>query len=375
MNGSHAPSTDTQVERRSLIDIFPQYFLALTGIIYAAGFLVILSFLDRFGLLESGADFLRTRYIHIGILCVALPLIVNGTILSLVYLIRHGRLDQPLMWQRLIPIGILVINLEIVCFILVMLTRRDPHTAAIVGLVPLQWILALTLVGLPIILAIERMLEKFLGRIPDASAKEQSTPHTLTVSLRWILVVAVAGFDCWFFLEFYNSMSGTKPWLGLSYIGLSLILGLLISTVSVYERRQQTPERRRAVLVLSSTLVAPFFYLIVLAFAYGVFPNIPSTRGGGDYSEAPKVLVTVRDPLAPSQKTQRFMAAGSQNVTMPLIVIEETSWAFYLADPTEAGGPAEWKDIGGRKPEIFALNKTAITSIHAESRVPQKATP
>jgi hypothetical protein len=86
-----------QTTKKSVAELFPQYFLALTGIIYAAGFLVILSFLDRFGILESGADFLRTRYLHIGMLCIALPLIVNGTIISLVYLIRHGRLNQPQM--------------------------------------------------------------------------------------------------------------------------------------------------------------------------------------------------------------------------------------------------------------------------------------
>jgi hypothetical protein len=271
--------------------------------------------------------------------------------------------------------GILFINLEIVCFILIMLTRRDPQTSSIVGLVPLQWILGLTLLGIPSILAIERIIERLLRRIPDANADEQAAPHTLTVSLRWILVVAVVGFDCWFFLQFYGTMSGTKPWLGLTHIGLSLILGLLISTVSIYERRQETPERRRAVLVLSSTLIGPFYYLIVLAFAYGVFPNIPSTRGGGDYSEAPKVVVTLRDPLVLSPPSQRLMAPNSQNVTIPLVVIEETSWAFYLADPSEAGGPTEWKDIGGRKPELLTLNKTAITTIHAESHVPKKSTP
>jgi hypothetical protein len=153
------------------------------------------------------------------------------------------------------------------------------QTSAIVGFAPLQWILALTLVGLPVVLAVERLWERLLRRVSDPKPDEQAGPHALTVALRWSLVVAVVGFDCWFFLDFYSSMSGTKPWLGITYIALSLILGLLISTVYLYERRQETLERRRAVLVLSSTLIGPFLYVIVLAFAYGVFPNIPSTRG------------------------------------------------------------------------------------------------
>ncbi|HEX7722432.1 MAG TPA: hypothetical protein VF397_09750 [Pyrinomonadaceae bacterium] len=103
---------------KSIVELIPQYILTAIGVIYAAGFLVMLSFLDRFGIRDPGNR--KIRYIHIGILCLAFPIILNGTIFALSHLILHGKFQTNMMWQRLLPIGLLVINLEAVCFILIM---------------------------------------------------------------------------------------------------------------------------------------------------------------------------------------------------------------------------------------------------------------
>jgi hypothetical protein len=368
-----APEQETQTSlshRKSMLELIPQYVLAATGIIYAAGFLVILAFLDRFGIREPGSDFWRARYIHIGILCVAFPLILNGTILSLTHLVFHGKFQQNMMWQRLLPIGLLIINLEVACFMLITLTRRAPGSTEIVGISPLQWIILLTLVGIPVILGFERILEKYLVKVPSTETELISMPHTLTVSLRWILTVAVACFDVWYFLEFRRSVGAASPWLALTYVGFSLLLGIMISTVTTYEKRQMTEGRRKAILVLACSIIGPFFYLVILSFSYGIYQNIPSTRGGGDYTEAPKVTLAFKNTQTVSQYDQRYFQKDNPTVTIPLIVIEEASWGIYLADPDEAGGPNEWKLIGGRKPQILVVNKTEIARIHSESRVP-----
>jgi hypothetical protein len=61
--------------RKNIIELLPQYIFAGTGVVYAAGFLIVLAFLDRFGIREAGSDFWKARYMHIGILCLAFPLI------------------------------------------------------------------------------------------------------------------------------------------------------------------------------------------------------------------------------------------------------------------------------------------------------------
>jgi len=347
--------------------MLPAWILVAIGIIYAAGFLVVLAFLDRYGIRESGSDFWKARYIQIGILCLAFPIIVNGTILSLVHLIFHGKYDKPTMWQRLTPIGILVVNLEIVCFILIMITNKN-DSGEIAGLTPLQWILSVTLLGTSIVLLIERIIEKATSQKPQGSTEISHITQTFAVTARWALVVAVACLDVWFFLDFKDIVSGVQPSLALAYIGFSILLGVIISTVSIYERRQTNEGRRRAIIVFSLAAIGPFLYVVVLSFSYGVFQNIPATRGGGDYTDSPKVVLTFKNKPDLSDKDARYFDTHSPNVTIPLILIEETSWGFYLADPAEVGGPSEWKSIGGLKPEIFIVNKSEITKLHSGSR-------
>jgi len=344
----------------------PQFILVSSGIIYAAGFLTILAFLDRFGIREAGSELWKARYIHIGILCVSFPAIVNGTILSLTHLIFHGRHDAARMWQRLLPIGLLVINMELLCFILIMLTRKSVDGTMIVGLTPIEWIIGLTLIGIPTILALGRLLEKL---VKNASADTSADlPHTLTVSLRWILVLVVAGFDFWYFYEFKSNLDATSPWLALVYIGFCLLLGVVISTVSIYNKRLKTEGRRRAVLILVASIIGPFCYLIILTFSFGVYQYIPATRGGGDYTVSPKVVFLLKDGHRPEGGERKYFADDQALVTKPLIIIEETSWALYTADPDEAGGPSNWKNIGGEKPQLFIINKSEINRMVAQSR-------
>lgn len=356
---------------RGLADMLPSYILAATGVIFATGFLVILAFLDRFGIREAGADFWKARYIHIGILCLAFPLILNGTILSLKHLIFHGKFNVSCMWQRLLPVGLLVINLEIACFIMVTLTNRSGPTGSIAGWTPMRLILITTIAGLAFILALERIVEKITGRKPESDADLSSASQTLSVSLRWILMLVVVGLDVWLMLDFRDVVTGCSPLLVTTYIVFSMILGLMISTIMAYEKRQEMHEgRKRAIAVLAASIIGPFFYLVILSFSYGVYQNIPSTRGGGDYTAAPKVVVTFKSAQIATHDDAHYFEPIERKTTIPLVVIEETGWAYFLADPNEAGGPAEWKQIGGRKPQILIVNKSEVTKIHSESRNP-----
>jgi len=360
--------------RKSAVEQLPSWILAASGVIYAAGFLVVLAFLDRYGIREAGSDFWKARYIHIGILCLSFPLILNGTVLSLVHLVFHGKFDKPTMWQRILPVGILLINLEIVCFVLIMITNRTA-SGTIAGLSPLLWILAVTLLGVPIVLIVERVMEKAAGRTPSTTAELSPFTESFTVIARWILVVLTACLDVWFFFDFKGAASNVQPFLALTYLGLCILLGVIVSTIATYVQRQTDDGRRKAVTVFSSAIVGPFLYLVVLSFSYGIFQNIPATRGGGDYTESPKVVLTFKQPLVTSAGDARYIDARVPSMTIPLILIEETGWAFYLADPNEAGGPSEWKTIGGRKPAIFVANKLEVAKLFSESRNPLKSVP
>ncbi len=358
------------VLKKSAIELFPQYVLAATGMVYATGFLVVLNFLDRFGIRDTGADFWKARYMHIGIMCLALPVLLNIAILPVGYLIFHGKFKSPTMWQRLLPIGFLLVNLVVICYTLIMLTNRAPGTNSISGLVPLLWIVAVTLLGVALLLLIERIIEKVSGRVPSADSELSPTSQSFAVGARWILVLIVVVLDVWYFIDLKSTVSGVQPAFILTYIGFSIFLVAMVSTVAIYEKRQIEDGRRRAIDALAASIIAPFFYLVVLAFTYGVFQNIPATRGGGDYTASPRVVLTFKSSQSISPANEKYFEKGNTQTTVRLILIEETSWAFFLADPQDAGGPSEWKSIGGRKPEIFIVNKSEVTRLQSESRNP-----
>ena len=360
-------NSSTPPDRKPLSETIPPAILVATGIIYASGFLVVLAFLDRFGIREAGAEFWKARYIHIGILCISFPLILNGTILSIVHLVFHGKFDKPVMWQRIFPVGLLLINLEIVCYVLIMLTNRtsDGHIA---GLSPILWILGISVLGVVAILVVERVIEGASTLRTSKAANPSAHSHSFVVTTRWLLVTVVGAIDVWFFADFQQTGDQSESYLAVIYLGLCLLFGVIISIAVLYTQRQPNTGRRRAVAVFAAAIIGPFAYIIVLSFSYGVFQNIPATRGGGDYTQSPKVIITFKDKPATTASDRKYFDQNSEKATIALTLIEETSWAFYLADPIEAGGPLEWKKIGGRKPNIFIANKAEVAKVFSESR-------
>jgi len=85
----------------------PAWFLAFSALVYASGFLAVTTFLDRFGIRESGIGLWKAKYVYVGLFCVALPLVAASTIYGIGPLatarLRHLRWDRrrerPEWWK------------------------------------------------------------------------------------------------------------------------------------------------------------------------------------------------------------------------------------------------------------------------------------
>lgn len=355
----------------SLLSLLPQYFVAFIALLYASGFLVVLAFFDRYGIRESATDFLRARYIHIGILVLAFPAILNATVFALLYVMKHPRsdLDERKMRQRLWPILLLLINLEILCFMLIMLTRGGEPGSPAVGLKPAQWVLGVILIGVPVILLIDRAATAFIINLakPEKKADALSFAHGITSVLRWLLIPAVGILDIWFIADFAGHLGGISIWLVGLYIAFSALFGIVIRTLILYEHRPTAQGNIAAYRAIGVCLMFPLFYLMILAFAYGVFPYVPAPRGGGDYTSSPKVVIHF-SPDAQKGISNAYLDSTITGQTKPLVLLEEASQGLYAADPSDAGGPAEWRTVGGRKPRLLFVSYSSIASMAFESR-------
>src|SRR5674476_1469603 len=92
----------------------PQWFALLIAMTYASGFLLVFTFLDRFGIREGGEEFLKAKYIHAGILFLLFPvsiLIPSALFISLTVaevkkkhssdILKEEILDLPSLAQKL----------------------------------------------------------------------------------------------------------------------------------------------------------------------------------------------------------------------------------------------------------------------------------
>ena len=360
--------------KQSLLSLIPQYFIGFIALLYASGFLVTMAFFDRYGIRESGSDLWKARYIHIGILVLSFPFIINATVFSLRYIMQHPRADLNVkdMRARLWPILLLLINLEITCYMIIMLTSGGQPGSPAVGLHAIQWILGITLIGVPAILLIERFTVRFINNFTREDKKREALniPHKLTVFLRWLLIPVIASFDIWFIVDFVNHLGGMIIWLVCLYLGFSLIFGIIFGTLIKYEKRPTVHGNIIAYRVMGACLSLPLFYLMLLSFAYGVYPYIPAPRGGGDFNGSPKIIIHWDNSAKQIITSASYLDQTDLTKSKPLILLEETQKGIYVADPLDAGGPSKWRTVGGRKPRLLFIGNDTISNIEFESRSP-----
>lgn len=81
---------------RDIVYLVWKSALAFVGVLYFTGFLILFTFFNRMGIEWSGAELLRFRYIHVGVLYLAFPIFVLLPFATLVWwtLVQPGRMDN-----------------------------------------------------------------------------------------------------------------------------------------------------------------------------------------------------------------------------------------------------------------------------------------
>jgi hypothetical protein len=74
MNTKEQPETQNTLNSFLKESVAQQWFGLLILLVYGSGFLCEYTFLDRFGIQESGQDFFRVKFIHVGILFLLFPI-------------------------------------------------------------------------------------------------------------------------------------------------------------------------------------------------------------------------------------------------------------------------------------------------------------
>lgn len=339
---------------------FTHYQVFALGAIYAIGSLVIMASHDCFGIREVGIDQWSPRHVHVGLLCVLFPLILSTTTYSFYCLLFNRDIkERKVRLQRLLPNGLLIVNSEAAIIGFILFTNKSINNLA--DLLPLLLIITVTFPGIMITTIIGRKMEKILTNKEKYIKKASYISNNVTVYSRWILVITVACLDVWFIIFYKEIFKEGFQTPALAYIGSSILLSAVVTKSIVYYKRQKSVKNKHAVLCLAISVIFLFTCLLALLFSYGVLPNIPAARGGMKVADRDMVVVVFKSPQVVNAKEKRFFS--NSQCTVPLVLICQDNWAFYLADPTDAGGPLEWNKFNGHKPQIFIANKSEVSGI------------
>jgi len=353
-----------------LAKTIPYWLVAIVGLIYASGFLVVTTHLERFGIRVEGTDVWKTRYIHIGVLAMCFPVMIVGTVFGMWYLwtIREReRAEQEkvlaarfavrclrpndlaaqqsekqrrhLRWLFTLS-GFVLLLMELAFYAFTMFIRRgtSPDPAST------RWKLVGMLVAGFVLLILAAKIEK-----------GGSGRRWLGMLTRWCALIAVVALAVWAAKPYWswNVIWGFLQSRGAACTMMVCFLGFIGYIVFSLKRNQATysPARWRAAWLITICIGGPMYYLSLVGFAHSVFAYIPAARDGGDYTVSQMVRISRKDNAIGEKECPKWQR-----------LVEETSTALYVADGPDRQ-PCEWRSESQKIPNLHSISRDQIADI------------
>ena len=357
---------DSHVTKWSL-NAIAQISTVIAGLVYATGFLVVFNYLDTLGIHDAPGDFFKLKYMHVGILCLV-PLVLGIGLLFAILMLygvwkarrqksrRHFarfRKSRRKTLSGTTPsyMGVFLLgNLLVVFYLLIMFTTfgfiRERYAYFIA-------LCALTLGGL---FVGSEVLPKIAYYIPTYCLTVLVRAYALALKLdkttipmhmrktivtraaQWIvpsfkLVLFVAALLLDFYCFDWNDIASKFSRRTVFYLVLLLCFVYFTGRIYVLQERFASRPRQRALYrVLGICALGLLYYLVVVTFAYSIYPFIPAGRGGADLSESSAITLTCDAGQATALPTSLIGTVNQGRLTsIPLVAIEEDAESILVA--------------------------------------------
>lgn len=368
----NAPSKNDGPEN-TVAEHAPALLLAAAGLTYAVGFLVVYRFYTRWGVNHVASDAFKAEYIHVGILALALPVAIGSMIIGFACYRslesqQKAMIDGSNYKSSWISIFVLT-NLVVVYYVLTILAPDsillDSYVRAALFALP-----AIAIVGLATLYGLGRLLDRELQKRLDEAAehKRESVKRDIeklrVKSAAWLyrlkivfLLISLA-FDCYLLwkLKHIAYLILLYRWLPVTlFVFLSAIIGFYFFLI--LKMAPNLHNRVKFIVVsVAAAVCFPLAYFAVTAFAFGIFPFIPVTRGGANYIEVPQVRLV--------QATMDVPLSLQKVFDQPVWLIAESGDVLYVAlddeSTTDHIRPPEHWLKPGVVPHIVTINRTLV---------------
>lgn len=353
----------------SLLTRVPEWFLALAGIVYATGFLIVFTYFESFGIHETGAEFFKVKYVHVGILCTMFVILLGVPCLAYRFMRlaenKNKRDNRRTGGFTHLSSMVFVLNMVLTFYGLVMFS---PH-----GYIETRsFLIPVILMATSGWLILMRILEskQLLWADSQAGAPPKNVDMEQVANIgRWFVgIIGLVILDWYSFRglghTLWQMLSGAGTFKTGGYIFLMFVLVIMFLLWRVSDRVKEIPDVgvRIALWAVTGCLLLAIYYLAVLSFAYRVYPYIPVDRGGGSFVDSSTVKLRFKNDARnslPSEIVRCEMNSCTESI--PLVFIEATSTVVFVANPADAGGAAEWRQ--GRRPQIYAVRSELIDSM------------
>lgn len=349
------------------IKAYTEAFIVGVGLLYATGYLTTLTFLERFGLHDSGTEFLRLKYIYIGILYFLFPVTIAMPAVALVSLKRkalrvtkpgaetdntiHKQSSTPSESLPKVPLAsvLLIMNMLFV-FYVVMAFAPPGYVHRREWIVPLMVLVSFG--GAMLIRTLEdfKRTARFFERIGGWARW----------SIFWIVVLVLDRYAMRGLWADLNRMFwGTSlfPTGGLFYF--AFVLSYLIIAQRFHIRIHQHPSSKKSYTAIGVGVLFSLFFFSILSFANRVYPFIAAAKGGGDYQKSEIVVVHFLQKPEANQPQKILDLTEERMQTVPMREIEETSSTIYLA---LTGKEDQWR-LRRDLPQVFGIARDSISAI------------
>lgn len=348
----------------SLIEPGFKVLAAGIGLAYGAGFLVVLTFLNEYGIRESGGDLFKLRYIYVGMLCLACPTalvcVVHGLLSDSQRIpndapaltLRHfvTRLFTPAENMPLVLI-VMLLNLSVVFYCIIAFAPPGLFIAK-QSLINWLYLPLLATLVLRLIFGVETLWSRRLNLF------------------RWALTV-VAITTAIAILKDIDFRAMVKDRIH-NYLVLQALFFFFVYRFTKWPLLGSDTKQRTSRLLVRFVVLGSLFLLGVFSFAHTVYSHIPAEKGGGDFS-----LTSDSQVCFPEAHRMSIPAglvgesSGQPLCTVPVKLIEENATDIYVArssdrgnySETEVPNPAALWRSGKYYPVVFEISRSVISSV------------
>jgi len=364
---------------QTALGLIPRWFVAIIGILYGSGFLVVSSYADKqFGIPLASADPFKAQYILIGIQFLLLPMsvVLPFSCLLMLFIRRFNKKqeyanpevfvatrDSYRLANDLLSLAIFI-QLPLLFSLLFLFS---PPGYFHVKFTPIAWAFFGTVAALLL-----------FGYGPPMIWKHALKGRS-QISIWWMLILklfialSVVIIDVSALRDLLPSMleSGGSTG-GLTYLGFIALITVIATQMGIRLRVLRDSLHRKAVWTGGLCLIATFYFMAAFGFAYGIYPYVPAVRGGGELASQPDIIIQLKPGNGSMDLEGKPIILASKRMK----VVQQSATSLFIADPNgrdatqNVSGPCEWRR-GLSKPNVFEVPKVEIASIvilNAESR-------